>query len=152
MELTIRAMTTADLPIWAQMRDALWPGETADAHAKVIGEMLGGDHAWGFIAEFADGTPVGFAELAVRDYANGCDGRPVPFLEAIWVKPPWRWQGIGARLIQHIEAFVAARGFQEIGSDTLIDNAVSQAVHRSWGFLETERVVYFRKLLKPVAR
>ena len=144
-------MTAADRAIWAQMRDALWPAETAEAQAKAIDDILSGDRYWGFIAQFADGTPVGFAELAIRHNANGCDSQPVPFLEGIWVKPPWRWQGIGARLIGHVEAFVAARGFHEIGSDTLIDNAVSQAVHRAWGFSETERVVYFRKLLKPLS-
>jgi aminoglycoside 6'-N-acetyltransferase I len=47
----------------------------------------------------------------------------------------------------HVEEFVAARGFTEIGSDTDIANRESHAAHRSWGFVETERVVYFRKVL-----
>jgi aminoglycoside 6'-N-acetyltransferase I len=44
---------------------------------------------------------------------------------------------------------VAARGFSEIGSDALVENNLSHAAHRSWGFSETERVVHFRKLLPP---
>ena len=86
-------------------------------------------------------------QLAIRDYANGCASRPVPFLEGIWVKAPFRRQGIGTRLISHIEAFLTARGFREIGSDTELENHASQSAHRGWGFSETERVVYFRKLL-----
>jgi aminoglycoside 6'-N-acetyltransferase I len=94
---------------------------------------------------------AGFAELAIRKYANGCETRPVPFVEGIWVKPQFRRQGVGARLIGHVEAFVMARGFREIGSDTLIDNRTSQAAHLAWGFFETERVVYFRKVLTHLA-
>jgi hypothetical protein len=32
-------------------------------------------------------------------------------------------------------------------SDTELDNVTSQAVHEALGFVETERVVYYRKLL-----
>jgi aminoglycoside 6'-N-acetyltransferase I len=47
--------------------------------------------------------------------------------------------------VAHIERFVAARGFHEIGSDALIENAGSHAAHAAWGFVETERVVCYRK-------
>lgn len=147
MGILIREMQACDRAAWAQMRTALWPEETEAAHAEMIESLLRSEDAWGFMAEI-DGAPAGFAELAIRDYANGCDIAPVPFLEGIWVSTTWRRQGIGARLIAHIEAFVRARGFCEIGSDTPIDNCASQAAHRSWGFSETERVVYFRKRLK----
>ena len=71
----------------------------------------------------------------------------MPFLEGIWVEPPFRRQAVGALLVRHIEDFVAARGFREIGSDALIGNHISHAAHRGWGFSETERVVHFRKFL-----
>jgi len=129
------------------MRAALWPGEAAEVHAKDIDAMLGSASGWGFIVETDDGDAAGFAEISIRPFANGCDSRPVPFLEGIWVEPPFRRRGIGALLVKHIEAFVTARGFREIGSDALIENLASHAAHRSWGFAETERVVHFRKLL-----
>jgi aminoglycoside 6'-N-acetyltransferase I len=44
-------------------------------------------------------------------------------------------------------SFLLEHGFREVGSDTPIANLPSQAAHRAWGFSETERVVYFRKLL-----
>jgi aminoglycoside 6'-N-acetyltransferase I len=140
-------MQASDRAAWAQMRVALWPEETEAAHAEMIEALLHSEDAWGFMAEI-DGAPAGFAELAIRDHANGCEIAPVPFLEGIWVNASRRRQGIGARLIAHIEAFVRTRGFCEIGSDAPIDNCASQAAHRSWGFSETERVVYFRKRLK----
>jgi aminoglycoside 6'-N-acetyltransferase I len=152
MQITVRDMEASDRAAWAEMRAALWPEETPAAHATAIDNVLGDANVWGFIAEAPDGTPAGFAELAIRRYANGCDSAPVPFLEGIWVPVPLRRQGIGTQLIAHLEAFVAARGFCEIGSDALIENHGSQAAHRGWGFSETERVVYFRKVLKSPAR
>jgi aminoglycoside 6'-N-acetyltransferase I len=91
--------------------------------------------------------PLGFAEVALRPYANGCDSQPVAFLEGIWVAEPERGRGVGAALIRHIEAFLLARGYRELGSDTPLTNLTSQNAHRRWGFTETERVLYFRKLL-----
>jgi aminoglycoside 6'-N-acetyltransferase I len=151
MQCTIRQMSAPDRPAWARMRAALWPEEAASVLASEIDALLGRDDVWGFIAEAADGTPVGFAEVAVRGYANGCETRPVPFLEGIWVEPQARRRGIGARFIAYIETFLATRGYRELGSDALIDNNASHAAHRGWGFAETERVVYFRKGLDPVA-
>jgi len=145
MEVIVREIGAADRAVWAQMRAALWPGPAPEALAAEIDELLRSDDAWGFIAETADGTAIGFAELALRKYANGCSTQPVAFLEGIWVKSEFRRQGIGARLIAHIAAFAAARGFRELGSDAELDNRISHAAHRGWGFAETERVVYFRK-------
>jgi GNAT superfamily N-acetyltransferase len=75
------------------------------------------------------------------------DHQPVPFLEGIWVEPRSRWRRVGARLIAHIETFLKARGFRELGSDSLIENRVAHDAHAGWGFSETERVVYFRRPL-----
>ncbi len=148
MDFIVRSLHAGDRAVWAEMRAALWPDESALAHAKAIDELLAGADAWGFIAESAAGAAAGFAEVAVRKYANGCDSQPVAFLEGVWVKPQFRRRGVGAKLIAHAETFVAARGFRELGSDTQIDNDASQAAHLAWGFSETERVVYFRKILR----
>jgi aminoglycoside 6'-N-acetyltransferase I len=152
MKLVIRMMGAGDTAAWGRMRAALWPDETPLGHAKAIDELLADEEAWAFIAELKGDGAAGFAEVALRKYVNGCDSRPVPFLEGVWVRPELRRQGIGARLILHAESFFAARGFRELGSDTLMDNTSSQAAHRAWGFSETERVVYFRKILGPAGR
>lgn len=148
MPVAIREMDARDRAAWAEMRTALWPDETPQAHAEAISELLNSDENWGFVAETLDGEITGFAEVAIRKYANGCDTRPVAFLEGIWVKPEFRRRGIGAALIAHAEALLVPQGFRELGSDTQIDNRPSQDAHRAWGFSETERVVYFRKILK----
>jgi aminoglycoside 6'-N-acetyltransferase I len=145
--LTIRELTSADHAAWCRMRRLLWPDETERGHDDAIDEILNAGDAWGFIAEAADNEPLGFAEISVRKAANGCESQPVPFLEGIWVEPRSRRRRVGARLIAHIEAFLAARGFRELGSDSLIENQAAHEAHARWGFSETERVVYFRKSL-----
>jgi aminoglycoside 6'-N-acetyltransferase I len=147
MRVDIRPMGPGDRETWARMRAALRPEEPAEVNAEDLDAMLAGNAIWGFVAETDDGAAVGFAEITIRPFANGCDSRPVPFLEGIWVEAALRRRGIGARLVRHVEEFVVARGFCEIGSDALIENHASHAAHRRWGFCETERVVHFRKLL-----
>jgi len=147
MKTIVRAMEPADRAAWAAMRAELWPDEDAKILAEETGKMLGSDDAWAFIAETDSGGAVGFAEIAIRKYANGCETQPVPFLEGIWVAPGFRRQGVGATLVRHVEDFLVARGYRELGSDALIDNTLSHESHRGWGFSETERVVYFRKKL-----
>jgi aminoglycoside 6'-N-acetyltransferase I len=146
MTMIVRAMQPADHAAWVRMRAALWP-EDGDSLPRVeeIATLLREKSAWAFLVVTENGTPAGFAEVALRTCANGCDSQPVPFLEGIWVEPPFRRRGIGKALIRHIEAFLAARGFNEIGSDALIDNTESHAAHGAWGFTEVERVVCFRK-------
>ena len=120
-------MNEANRVRWIALRDRLWPEYAAD-HAGDVDEMLTKGTTWGFIAEDPAGI-LGFAEVSVRAYANGCEQRPVPFLEGIWVAPEVRRQGVGRALIAHIEGFLRTRGFSEICSDALIDNAASHAAH-----------------------
>src|SRR5215210_5496807 len=137
MTIHVREMGPLDLRAWAEMRVRLWPKGSAAEHTKDIGEILGSEDYWGFLAETGDGAPIGFAEVAIRKYANGCETKPVAFLEGLWVAPELRRQHVGARLVHHVEEFVKRRGFREIGSDALADNAVGIASHRGWGFVQT---------------
>ena len=145
--VAIRQVERTDRGAWARLRHALWPEENLAAHASAIDRVLASEDEWAFLAIDENGKAVAFAEIAVRKYANGCESQPVPFLEGIWVDARFRRCGIGRRLVVHVEQFVAARGFREIGSDALIDNVGSHTAHAAWGFAETERVVYFHKLL-----
>lgn len=145
MTLEIRELGPADFDLWADCAHALWPEHPRDALLADIraqaGTGLGQARAW---AAFRGAAPVGWAELGLRPYANGCDDRPVAFLEAIWVAPEARRSGVGRALIRHLALIARADGRTELGSDALLDNLVSHAAHRAWGFAEAERVVHFR--------
>jgi aminoglycoside 6'-N-acetyltransferase I len=106
MDFNVRNIDASDCAAWTDMRMSLFPEETWAVHAHSIEDMVAGNDGWGFIAESIDGTPAAFAEISIRKYANGCDSQPVPFLEAIFVRPQFRRQGAGARLIAYIETFL----------------------------------------------
>lgn len=95
--MIVREMEAADKPVWTEGRAELWPDQSLEAHQSELEEFLRRRNFWGFISEASAGAAAGFAEIAIRDYANGCISRPVAFLEGIWVKPQFRRQGIGAR-------------------------------------------------------
>jgi len=152
MNFNVRKMSGGDRPAWLEMRALLWPHEPSPKHGDAIDKVLASDQAWGFIAESMEGIPIGFAEVMIRNFANGCQTQPVPFLEGIFVKPQFRRQRIGARLVEYLETFLASQGFQEIGSDARIENHLSHLAHQAWGFSETVRVVYFRKSLNNLVR
>ena len=102
-----------------------------------------------FVAYSNSRQPVGFAEASVRrDYVNGTESSPVAFLEGLYVIPEARRTGIARSLVAEVVRWAQGAGCRELASDALLDNHVSHAVHRALGFEETERVVFFRKLLQ----
>jgi len=147
MGFSIRRCDAADLAEWARLRQALWPDGSVEEQADEIAAALPDGILRGYLAIGEDERTVGFAEVSIRRYANGSTQSPVPFLEGIWIVPEQRQHGIGGLLIERISADCAAEGFVELCSDAEIDNLVSHHAHESWGFAETERVVYFRKPL-----
>lgn len=144
--LTIREMSVADRAVWAGMYAQLFPDASPDACLTEIDRILAAPDRTGFIAEAA-GQPLGFAELSIRDFANGCETQPVPFLEGIWACGTARRQGVASALLHHLEAFARASGHTELGSDVLQGNGDGVGFHLDRGFQETERVIYYRKPL-----
>lgn len=148
--ISIRKAAEADLPQWAIMRAQLWSDATAAQHGEELAGLLAGDDAdkVAFIAAGPDGRLCGFAEAALRrDYVNGCDTSPVAFLEGIYVCPDARRAAVARLLVAEVEAWGRGKGCGELASDADLHNEPSHAFHRAAGFEETERVVYFRKLL-----
>ncbi len=70
------------------------------------------------------------------------------FLEGIYVREDARRQGVARALVGVVQAWGGALGCLDFASDAALDNTDSHALHRALGFIETERVVYFRKPLR----
>jgi aminoglycoside 6'-N-acetyltransferase I len=147
LSFAVSPITERDESDWLAMRRSLWPGHAADEHRKEMRALAAARGFAGFLARDGAGAAVGFAEVFVRPFVNGCASRPVPFLEGIWVAEAERGHGVGRRLLLAVEDWCRSHGFAELGSDALIDNEGSHRAHAAWGFAETERVVYFRKPL-----
>lgn len=149
--MRVRPVELKDRQAWADMRATLWPDEDPDQLAHETLTHFAGSpiYALVLVAERADRRLVGFLELNLRPYAEGCSSSPVPFIEGWYVTIDSRRQGVGRRLVDAAEDWARLRGFSEIASDTQLDNALSQDAHAALGYEEAERLVAFRKALKP---
>lgn len=146
---TIETCSTKSLTDWATLRAEFWPDGTAAEHQHFCSAALSDPGRFAtFLARSYDGSPVGFAEATLRsDYVNGCSTSPVAFLEGLYVQEKARRLGIARELVAAIERWAVERGCSELASDALLENARSHDAHRGMGFEETERVVYFLKML-----
>jgi aminoglycoside 6'-N-acetyltransferase I len=130
------------------MRCALWPDDKA-AHETDMATWLARPDTGVLVAERPDGAGLaGFAEVGARPFADGCDTRPVAYLEGWYVDPDVRRQGIGAALIRAAEVWARERGYREFASDALLENTGSQRAHEALGFIEVERAVRYRKVIR----
>jgi aminoglycoside 6'-N-acetyltransferase I len=95
----------------------------------------------------SDDVAIGFAELSIRAYAEGCETENVAYLEGWYVKPDWQRRGVGRALVAAAESWARSRGCTEFASDALLDNLASKAAHESLGFVEIEQIRCFMKRL-----
>jgi aminoglycoside 6'-N-acetyltransferase I len=150
-EMLIRPIEPADADAWGAMRARLWPAEDAaqlsrEARSYVAGSKVATlDAAW--IAQDSAARLVGFIELSVRPHSDGCDSMPVPHIEAWYVEPSLRGQGVGRALLSAAEEWSRSRGFTELASDSELSNTAGQRAHACCGFEEVDRLVKFRKKL-----
>ena len=145
----VRHVTLDDCAAWQRMRGALWPDGSGE-HDQEILAFFGGrlrEPAAVLIATNTEGKPLGFAELSIRPYAEGCETDRVAFLEGWYVEPMARRRGVGRALIDAAEGWALGRGCTELGSDALLDNADSHAAHRALGFEDIEQIRCFLKRL-----
>jgi aminoglycoside 6'-N-acetyltransferase I len=146
----IRRATRIDAAAWLRMREALWPEGDVKEHASEIDQFFAGTLDMPLevlVAIDGFGETIGFAELSIRRYAEGCVTDRVAYLEGWYVDPAHRRHGIGRALVAAAEAWARGHGCVEFASDALLDNDISAAAHRALGFHEVERIRCFRKVL-----
>jgi aminoglycoside 6'-N-acetyltransferase I len=146
--ITIRPAAPSDAPAWLQLRHALWPeGPVAEHRAEILRFFAGeaGQPLTVLLAEDGAGCPVGFAELSIRAYAEGCRSDRVAYLEGWFVVPKARRQGVGRALMDAAQEWARSQGCREFASDAEADNEVSATAHRALGFVEVGLVRCFRK-------
>jgi aminoglycoside 6'-N-acetyltransferase I len=100
-----------------------------------------------FICKFKSGEPMGFIEVSVRDFAEGCLSSPVGYIEGWFVREEFRNSGIGRLLVLAAERWARTRGCIEIASDADVDNESSRKAHTKLGFEHVADISCFRKKL-----
>ena len=146
--MNVRHIEPEDADQWLSMRLALWPETDRQRHRKEMAMMTSdADRYAVFVCEDHQGSLIGFAEIALREWAEGCLTSPVAYLEGWYVAQCCRGRGAGSALLSAAEAWARYRGCSEMASDTNIGNAVSEAAHLHRGFQVAASVVAFRKAL-----
>ena len=103
-----------------------------------------------FLLAFDVDKPVGISHGSLRrEYVNGASDGLKGYLEAIYVLPEYRMNGIASGLVKITERWAGLQGCREFASDCLLDNTDSYNFHLKIGFEETERNIFFLKTIEP---
>ncbi len=147
----VRPVDERDLETWAALRNALWPDATRDDLRADLTTFFDGSSRFitaAFVALGDDESPLGFIEVNLRPYAEGCESSPVPHIEGWYVVPTARRTGVGTQLMRAAETWALSHGYYELTSDTTEHYPISIRAHASNGFVEVERLITFHKKLR----
>ncbi len=100
-----------------------------------------------FGAVAPSGRWLGFVEVSLREDDESVERKAIGFLEGWYIYEDHRATGIGRVLVGAAEAWARAQGCKAMGSDTELNNLVSQGAHQALGYQEVSRTVLFRKEL-----
>jgi aminoglycoside 6'-N-acetyltransferase I len=150
--MVIRPVQPPDADEWLRMRLALWPDSTSEKEAKEISHFLAVPlrpllptlHA-AFVCPRPDAGLCGLVEVSIHHTAPGCKTDRIGYLEAWYVDPDWRDQGVGRALVERAETWAKEEGCREMASDTTLSYPLSTGAHAGLGYQEVQR--FFRKNL-----
>jgi aminoglycoside 6'-N-acetyltransferase I len=141
----VRRAEQQDLPEWLRMRSALWPHCSREEHESEMAAILRDSAQAVFVAQRSENGLCGFIELAIRPFAEGCETRPVGYIEGWYVDPDSRWRGVGRSLVLAGEQWARSKGCKEMASDAEVSNLDGEEAHRRLGYTECSRLVHFKK-------
>ena len=146
----VRPATARDREQWLEMRRVLWP-DGAEGHGREIDDFLDGtvSEPQAVMVAEEEERLLGFAELSIRPFAEGCHTSQVGDLEGWFVREECRGQGIGRSLLDASEGWAREKGCTEFASDTQVENQTSVRAHLACGFEDAGTVRCFRKSLMP---
>ena len=131
----------------AELALLLWPDNELETFIQEFAALLVQHDAKIFLA-YDGKEAVGFAQCQLRhDYVEGTSTSPVGYLEGLYVKEPFRKQGLARELTLACEEWSKAKGCREFASDCELENVESVKMHLKLGFHEANRIVCFTKKL-----
>jgi aminoglycoside 6'-N-acetyltransferase I len=129
----------------AELSIELWPDSSLTEMTSHYEKVLHASLATCFLLQNEWGY-FGFIELSVRnDYVEGAEELPTAYIEGLFVNKGYRHKGSGRLLLKHAENWARTKGFNQLCSDTELENNPSIEFHTSSGFIEVSRIVCFVK-------
>ena len=127
--------------MWAELCHELWPHNSAE---EMLDEFNRGELPNEYLYLLNE-EPIAFLSLSIRtDYVEGkTDPGPVGYVEAIYVRPPYRKRGIAQELVTFAQRWAAEQGCTMLASDCELSNADSRLFHSKVGFEEASVNVHF---------
>ncbi|WP_049658187.1 GNAT family N-acetyltransferase [Kitasatospora sp. MY 5-36] len=135
--LTLRTLTTADWPLWRDLRLAALTDAPEAFKAGLADWHRGGEERWRdrlgipgahHVAALLDEDPVGL----VGGLPGSLDG--VRELRSLWVAPRARGRGVAVRLVEEVERWARATGGTTLRLAVLPGNEAALALYRRHGF------------------
>lgn len=143
----IRKAAVRDKTVWVDLRVQLWPESNPGELRDDVREILE-DANWAAFMAVNEGEVIGFIECSIRDKAPACETDRIGYIEAWFVVPEFRNQGVGRRLVEASEQWARHKGCTEMASDTTSNYPLSPAAHKALGYQEVKRKFYYRKSLQ----
>ena len=149
----VRRAELKDIRAAAEMFNSLWLEANVTEHAEELASLLAGKFPGALpgivlLAEELGGRVVGFIEVDLRSYADGCNpSRPVGYIEGWSCTPTYRRRRVGAKLVVAAEDWARNQGCTEMASDAWLSALDSQRAHEALGFEVVDRCVHYRKEL-----
>ena len=92
--MKIRQLRPEDSDNWLSMRLALWPETSPEQHRKEMEMVLTKSDRYAvLVCEDGENNLTGFAEVSLREWAEGCLSSPVGYLEGWYVAQSFRRKG-----------------------------------------------------------
>lgn len=143
----IKVATKEDIADWLRLREKLWPPTATDDFQQEIMHILKDTDQQAFLF-YNESMCIGFIEMSIRNFADGCVTDHVAYVEGIYVEPEFRQQQVARKLLKAGEQWAKEKGCTEMASDVEMGNDPSIAFHLSAGFNEVTRAVLFAKKLE----
>ena len=143
--ITIADYQPTDFQAWLDISLKLFKDYPAEETEHGLVRMAQNPKCKTFLAK-SNSDAVGFITVSIRtDYVEGSKTSPTGYVEAIFVDPKFRKQGLAKLLFKKGEQWTKLQGCLEIGSDTWDWNIEAQNFHQKLGFQKEDVLVHYIK-------
>ena len=134
-------------PAWRELREKSYRDVDAELHDREMDLILAAPSATCFLGLSSSGEAVAMLDLTLRGSVDGRPGSPVGSFEGIYIRPAWRGENRGRKLVGFAGQWCRSQGCRDRAADAELANTGAQTFLARAGVEETHRVVEYKKSL-----